>query len=109
MVNRYLYRCRLGGEGDGPQAPPVRCSSCYFAFHLNHALSLGRISFRAIKEKRDYMGKRKSASWMYMSRLAAEKEWAFMSVLHEHGFPVPKPIDHARHCILMEFIDAYPL
>ncbi|KAI0734552.1 RIO1-domain-containing protein [Fomitopsis betulina] len=70
---------------------------------------LGRISFRAIKEKRDYLGKRKSASWMYMSRLAAEKEWAFMSILHEHGFPVPKPIDHARHCILMEFIDAYPL
>ncbi|EED80416.1 predicted protein, partial [Postia placenta Mad-698-R] len=70
---------------------------------------LGRVSFRAIKEKRDYMGKRKSASWMYMSRLAAEKEWAFMKVLHEHGFPVPKPVDHARHCILMEFIDAYPL
>ncbi|OCH95790.1 RIO1-domain-containing protein [Obba rivulosa] len=70
---------------------------------------LGRISFRAIKEKRDYMGKRKSASWMYMSRLAAQKEWAFMKVLHEHGFPVPRPIDQARHCILMEFIDAYPL
>ncbi|KAF8078556.1 RIO1 family-domain-containing protein [Lyophyllum atratum] len=70
---------------------------------------LGRISFRAIKEKRDYLGKRKSASWMYMSRLAAQKEWAFMKVLHEHGFPVPTPIDQARHCILMEFIDAYPL
>ncbi|KAI0067723.1 RIO1-domain-containing protein [Artomyces pyxidatus] len=70
---------------------------------------LGRVSFRAIKEKRDYMGKRKSASWMYMSRLAAQKEWAFMKVLHEHGFPVPRPIDQARHCILMEFIDAYPL
>ncbi|KAH9950467.1 RIO1-domain-containing protein [Amylocystis lapponica] len=70
---------------------------------------LGRVSFRAIKEKRDYMGKRKSASWMYMSRLAAEKEWAFMKVLYEHQFPVPKPVDHARHCILMEFIDAYPL
>jgi len=26
------------------------------------------------------MGKRKSASWMYMSRLAAQKEWAFMKV-----------------------------
>jgi hypothetical protein len=38
------------------------------------------VSFRAIKEKRDYMGKRKSASWMYMSRLAAQKEWAFMKV-----------------------------
>ncbi|KAF9242874.1 RIO1 family-domain-containing protein [Melanogaster broomeanus] len=70
---------------------------------------LGRISFRAIKEKRDYLGKRKSASWMYMSRLAAQKEWAFMKVLHEHGFPVPRPIDQARHCILMEAIDAYPL
>ncbi|KAJ7103462.1 RIO1 family-domain-containing protein [Mycena belliarum] len=70
---------------------------------------LGRISFRAIKEKRDYLGKRKSASWMYMSRLAAQKEWAFMKVLHEHDFPVPRPIDQARHCILMEFIDAYPL
>ncbi|PFH54538.1 hypothetical protein AMATHDRAFT_37877 [Amanita thiersii Skay4041] len=70
---------------------------------------LGRISFRTIKQKRDYLGKRKSASWMYMSRLAAQKEYAFMKVLYEHGFPVPKPIDQARHCILMELIDAYPL
>ncbi|KAF9069106.1 RIO1 family-domain-containing protein [Rhodocollybia butyracea] len=70
---------------------------------------LGRISFRTIKQNRDYLGKRKSASWMYMSRLAAQKEWAFMKILHEHGFPVPTPVDQARHCILMEFIDAYPL
>ncbi|KAJ3767003.1 RIO1 family-domain-containing protein [Lentinula raphanica] len=70
---------------------------------------LGRISFRTIKQNRDYLGKRKSASWMYMSRLAAQKEWAFMKVLHENGFPVPRPIDQARHCILMEFCDAYPL
>ncbi|KAF7306985.1 Tudor domain-containing protein [Mycena indigotica] len=77
-------------------------------FPLMH-FRLGRISFRAIKEKRDYLGKRKSASWMYMSRLAAQKEWAFMKVLHEHGFPVPRPIDQARHCILMELIDAYPM
>ncbi len=41
---------------------------------------LGRISFRAVKEKRDYMGKRKSASWMYLSKLAAMKEYAFMQV-----------------------------
>ena len=33
----------------------------------------------------------------------------FLQVLHEHGFPVPTPIDQARHTILMEFIDAYPL
>ncbi|PWN47843.1 hypothetical protein IE53DRAFT_227395 [Violaceomyces palustris] len=70
---------------------------------------LGRISFRNVKEKRDYMGKRKSASWMYMSRLAAAKEYAFMQILHAHGFPVPEPIDQARHCIIMSLIDAFPL
>jgi hypothetical protein len=30
-------------------------------------------------------------------------------ILHEHGFPVPKPIDQARHCIVMEYMNAYPL
>jgi len=70
---------------------------------------LGRISFRTIKSKRDYLQKRKSASWMYMSRLAAMKEYAFMKVLYENGFPVPEPIDNVRHCVVMELIDAYPL
>lgn len=32
-----------------------------------------------------------------------------MKVLHEHGFPIPQPIDHNRHCIVMELIDAFPL
>ena len=41
---------------------------------------LGRISFRTIKSKRDYLRKGQSASWMYMSRLAAMKEYAFMKV-----------------------------
>lgn len=70
---------------------------------------LGRISFRNIKSKRDYLHNRKSASWMYMSRLAAKKEYAFMKILHENGFPVPTPIDQARHCVVMELIDAFPL
>ncbi|KAI1293347.1 hypothetical protein EDD11_008434 [Mortierella claussenii] len=70
---------------------------------------LGRVSFRTIKSKRDYLKNRKSASWMYMSKLAAEKEYAFMKVLHENGFPVPEPIDQNRHCIVMELIDAFPL
>jgi RIO kinase 2 len=70
---------------------------------------LGRMSFRAIKSKRDYLKKGQSASWMYMSRLAAIKEYAFMKVLYEHDFPVPKPIDQSRHCLIMELIDAFPL
>ncbi|KAJ9069633.1 Serine/threonine-protein kinase rio2, variant 2 [Entomophthora muscae] len=70
---------------------------------------LGRISFRSIKNKRDYLQNRKSASWLYMSRLAAMKEFAFMKVLHENGFPVPQPFDCNRHCVVMELIDAFPL
>lgn len=38
------------------------------------------MSFRSIKSKRDYLRKGQSASWMYMSRLAAIKEYAFMKV-----------------------------
>ncbi|TIA97776.1 hypothetical protein E3P92_02921 [Wallemia ichthyophaga] len=70
---------------------------------------LGRVSFRAIKSKRDYLGKRKSATWMYMSRLSAQKEYAFMQVLHKHGFPVPTPLDQVRHTVLMSLEDALPL
>ena len=70
---------------------------------------LGRVSFRTIKNKRDYLRRRKYASWLYLSRLAAAKEFAFMKVLYDNGFPVPRPIDHNRHCVVMELLNAYPL
>ena len=70
---------------------------------------LGRISFRAVKSKRDYLRNRTSGSWMYLSRLAAQKEHAFMQVLHREGFPVPEPIAWCRHTVVMEFIDSFPL
>lgn len=73
---------------------------------------LGRISFRAVKSKRDYTNKnssRQNFSWMYLSRLAAAKEYHFMRVLHKHSFPVPAPIAQSRHTVLMSLIDAYPL
>lgn len=34
---------------------------------------LGRTSFRAVKNKRDYLGHRHNYSWLYLSRLAALK------------------------------------
>lgn len=42
---------------------------------------LGRVSFRAVKSKRDYLRHRSSFNWLYLSRLAALKEYAFMKVL----------------------------
>lgn len=41
---------------------------------------LGRVSFRAVKSKRDYLLHRSSYNWLYLSRLAALKEFAFMEV-----------------------------
>eukprot|EP00276_Gloeochaete_wittrockiana_P016635 CAMPEP_0184338842 /NCGR_PEP_ID=MMETSP1089-20130417/7459_1 /TAXON_ID=38269 ORGANISM="Gloeochaete wittrockiana, Strain SAG46.84" /NCGR_SAMPLE_ID=MMETSP1089 /ASSEMBLY_ACC=CAM_ASM_000445 /LENGTH=591 /DNA_ID=CAMNT_0026665663 /DNA_START=9 /DNA_END=1784 /DNA_ORIENTATION=- len=70
---------------------------------------LGRTSFRAIKRTRDYMGKRKSASWFYISRLASVKEYAFMKALYDNDFPVPRPVDHSRHGVIMERINGYPM
>ncbi|CAF1026118.1 unnamed protein product [Adineta steineri] len=70
---------------------------------------LGRTCFRQLKNKRDYLKHRQSFSWLYLARLAAMKEFAFMKTLYEHKFPVPKPIDCNRHCVVMQLIDGYPL
>ncbi|KAJ4810390.1 Serine/threonine-protein kinase rio2 [Rhynchospora pubera] len=70
---------------------------------------LGRVSFRAVKSKRDYLSHRSSYNWLYLSRLAALKEFAFMKALGEHEFPVPTAIDCNRHCVVMSLIQGYPL
>ena len=70
---------------------------------------LGRISFRTVKANRDYLRNKTTGSWMYLSRLAAMKEYAFMQVLKREGFPVPEPIAQSRHTLVMELIDSFPL
>ena len=70
---------------------------------------LGRTSFRDVKSKRDYLRKGHHYSWLYLSRLAAIKEFAFMNALGERGLPVPEAIDQNRHAVLMERIDGLPL
>lgn len=70
---------------------------------------LGRTSFRAVKSKRDYLKHRHSFNWLYLSRLAALKEYAFMKALEEYGFPVPNAVDCNRHCVIMSLVPGYPL
>lgn len=70
---------------------------------------LGRNSFRSIKNNRDYLKNRKNASWIYMSRLSAMKEYAYMKVLSDNGFPVPKPRDFNRHTVAMDLVPGFPL
>ncbi|XP_052796850.1 serine/threonine-protein kinase RIO2-like isoform X2 [Mya arenaria] len=70
---------------------------------------LGRTSFRQLKNKRDYHKHRSKVSWLYLSRLASMKEYAFMKVLYDRGFPVPQPLDFNRHAVIMELLSGYPM
>ncbi|XP_068622560.1 uncharacterized protein RIOK2 [Battus philenor] len=70
---------------------------------------LGRTCFRNVKDKRDYHAHRNRASWLYLSRISATKEFAYMKALYDRGFPVPKPIDFNRHCVVMELVQGGPL
>jgi RIO kinase 2 len=70
---------------------------------------LGRTSFRAVRKHRDYLQNKSKTSWLYMSRLAATKEFAFMQALYSYEFPVPKPIDANRHIVVMSRVPGIPL
>ena len=63
---------------------------------------VGRVSFRKAKETRDYLNKKHSASWLYLSRLSAKQEFNNMMALQE--FEVPKAIDWNRHCVVMSLV-----
>lgn len=67
---------------------------------------LGRTSFKTVKNNRDYLRNNQYLLlWMFLSRLAAEKEYQFMTILYTNGFNVPKPHDQLRHMVVMEWID----
>lgn len=70
---------------------------------------LGRTCFRRLREKRDYHAHRNAASWIYLSRISATKEFAYMKALYDRGFPVPTPIDFNRHCVIMNLVQGQPM
>lgn len=63
---------------------------------------IGRVSFRKAKDTRDYLSKKHSSSWLYLSRLSAQREFQNMSALQD--FPVPRAIDWNRHAVVMSLI-----
>ena len=95
--------------GVGKESDIYACAGPNDEAYVLKLARLGRISFRNIKNKRDYLLKRKAASWLYMSRLAAFREYTYMQVLHEHGLPIPVPRDWSRHGVLMDRVDGFNL
>jgi RIO kinase 2 len=64
----------------------------------------GRVSFRQIKRTRGYTADKHHLSWLYASRLAAEKEYEALTTLYPLKIIVPKPYGQNRHVIVMEQI-----
>ena len=69
---------------------------------------LGRTSFTRVKDTRDYIEHRRQYNWLYLSRLAAQREFHHLTALHQRGFPVPVPVHANRHAILMSFVNGFP-
>ncbi|KAL2557856.1 protein serine/threonine kinase [Forsythia ovata] len=109
MVNRGIFSAvgrQIGVGKESDIFEVAKEDGTVLAMKLHR---LGRVSFRAVKSKRDYLRHRSSYNWLYLSRLAALKEFAFMKALEEHGFPVPNAVDCNRHCIVMSLVQGYPL
>jgi len=68
---------------------------------------LGRISFRQTIRKRGYTNEH--TSWLFQSRLAAEKEFEALKLVFLHGVAVPKPMSQNRHVIAMGMIEGAEL
>jgi RIO kinase 2 len=68
---------------------------------------LGRISFRQTMRKRGYTTEH--ISWLFQSRLAAEKEFQALRLLFPYKVAVPAPISQNRHVIAMGMIEGAEL
>ncbi|KPV64177.1 MAG: RIO-type serine/threonine-protein kinase Rio2 [Candidatus Bathyarchaeota archaeon BA1] len=70
---------------------------------------LGRTSFRQTRRARGYIAERRHVSWLYQSRLAAEREFEALKIVYPHGVSVPEPIQQNRHVIVMGLIEGVEL
>jgi len=94
----------MGKEADVLEALTPSGEGVAVKFHR-----LGRVSFRDTRRKREYLSGRHGVSWLYQSRLAAEKEHYALSLTFNAGVSVPKPIYHNRHTIVMQRIEGRQL
>ena len=101
-------RIGTGKESDVYLAVSKEGQQVVLKFHR-----LGRTSFRNVRKKRDYFNSKSVASqpnsWLFLSRLSAIKEFAFMKALHGVGYPTPTPVAHSRHVVAMSLVRGVPL
>lgn len=94
----------VGKESDVYAARSPEGTQIAIKFHR-----LGRMSFRQIRRTRRYLEERRHISWIYASRLSAEREFHALSKVFGHGVSVPRPLAQNRHLIVMGMIQGDPL
>ncbi|GAB65326.1 ROI kinase-like protein, partial [Plasmodium cynomolgi strain B] len=109
FINRGILKSVGNQIGVGKESDIYICKDTNGNLLCLKIHRLGRISFRTIKNNRDYYGKKNFRNWLYLSKIAATKEYAYLKALYENNFPVPKPYDLNRHMILMSYVNGYPL
>jgi len=92
----------VGKEADVYDALNPKGEKIAVKFHR-----LGRISFRQTMRKRAYTTEH--ASWLFQSRLAAEKEFQALQLVFSNKVAVPEPISQNRHVIVMGMIEGAEL
>lgn len=68
----------------------------------------GFTSFKHVKRTRNHLLNKDHFSWIYASRLAAEKEYNILKKLYPY-ISVPQVIDHNRHTLIIENINGIEL
>jgi len=94
----------VGKEADVYDALTLGGQQVAVKFHR-----LGRTSFRQTRRKRGYIAERQHISWLYQSRLAAQKEFEALKLVHPYGVSVPEPIQQNRHVVVMGMIEGSDL
>ena len=98
LIEAFGHSLGVGKEADVYDALTPDGGRVAVKFHR-----LGRISFRQTRRKRGYLAER--AGWLFQSRLAAEKEFQALTLVHHCGVAVPEPLSQNRHAIVMGIIE----
>ncbi len=70
---------------------------------------IGQTSFRQVRRLRNYIKNRRHISWLYVSRLSAQREYEALQKIQDLDLNSPKPIGHNRHMVVMSLIDGLEL
>jgi len=102
IIDAFGKSLGVGKEADVFDALNSKGERIAVKFHR-----LGRISFRQTRRTRGYTPQH--VGWLYQSRLAAEKEYEALSLLHPCKVAVPKPVSQTRHVVAMGMIEGAEL